>query len=129
MNRLAILQVPGVVRIVGINSPEPIPDEEIEAILKLSASERHLESLDYFDPYVEGAWVDVIQGPLAGIRGQLVRKEKHHCLVIRAHLIQRAAIVHVDMSEVMPISSGTTPIPIPGGAASSRCSASSVNAK
>jgi len=98
MNRLAILQTPGIVRIVGIIKPEPIPDEELAAIMKISVSERHVESYDYF---TEGAWIEVIRGPLAGIRGQLVRKDKHHCLVIRAHLIQRAAIVHIDMSEVI----------------------------
>lgn len=97
-NRLAILQTPGVIRIVGCVNPEPIPEEELTAIQKLCASEVHAESCEYF---LEGTWVRVVRGPLEGIRGQLVRKGSHNCLVIRAHLIQQAALVHIDPSEVM----------------------------
>ncbi len=97
-NRLAILQTPGVIRIVGCLNPEPIPEEELTAIQKLCASQRHTESCEYF---IEGAWVRVVRGPLAGIRGQLVRKGSHNCLVIRAHLIQQAALVHIDTNEVV----------------------------
>jgi len=97
-NRLAILQTPGVIRIVGCVNPEPIPEEELIAIQQLCASQRHAESCEYF---IEGAWVRVVRGPLEGIRGQLVRKGGHNGLVIRAHLIQQAALVHIDISEVM----------------------------
>jgi len=99
-NRLAILQTPGVVRIVGATKPEPIPDDDLAVIQRLSASERHTEPSPYF---VEGAWVQVIRGPLAGIRGQLVRKGERESLVIRAHLIQQAALVHIDRDEVAPV--------------------------
>jgi len=44
--------------------------------------------------------VEVIRGPLAGIRGQLIRRAGAHGLVIRVHLIQQAAAVHIDMTEV-----------------------------
>lgn len=100
MNGLAIRQTPGVVRIVGSVMPEPIPDEELAAIMKLAESERSLEPHDYL---TEGGWVEVVRGPLAGLRGQLVRKASHDCLVIRVHLIQRAATIHIDMSEVIPV--------------------------
>lgn len=100
VNRLPILQTPGVVRIVGFLNPEPIPEEDMAAIQKLSASKRRAESCQYLE---EGIWVQVIRGPLSGIRGQFVRKGQHGCLVIRAHLIQQAAMVHVDMSEVIHV--------------------------
>ena len=38
VNRLPILQTPGVVRIVGFLNPEPIPEEDMVAIQKLSAT-------------------------------------------------------------------------------------------
>jgi hypothetical protein len=69
----------------------------LAAIQKLCTSRRHAESCEYL---VEGSWVRVVRGPLAGIRGQLVRKGSHDCLVIRAHLIQQAALVHIDTDEV-----------------------------
>lgn len=99
-SRLPVLQTPGVVRIVGAAQPEPIPENELAAIQKMAESQRHTEPSEYF---VKGAWVQVVRGPLAGIRGQLVRKGQHDCLVIQAHLIQQAALVHIDMSEVMPV--------------------------
>ncbi len=100
MNSHAILQTPGIVRIVGSVMPEAIPDEELTAIMKVAESERSLEPHDYL---TEGGWVEVVRGPLTGLRGQLVRKTSHDCLVIRIHLIQQAATVHIDMSEVVPL--------------------------
>lgn len=100
MNRLTILQTPGIVRIVGITMPEAIPDEEVTALKKIAESERSLEPHDYF---AEGAWVEVVRGPLAGLRGQMLRKAGHHSLVIRVHLIQQAATVQIDISEVASV--------------------------
>ena len=99
-NSHTVLQTPGVVRIVGSTMPEAIPDEELATIMKVVESERSLEPHDYF---TEGKWVEVVQGPLTGLRGQLVRKASHDCLVIRVHLLQQAATVHIDMSEVVPV--------------------------
>jgi transcription antitermination factor NusG len=99
-NSSAIRQTPGVVRIVGVIMPEAIPEEEMAALKKLADSERPFEPHDYF---VEGAWVEVVRGPLTGLRGQLIRKANHDCLVVRVHLIQQAATVHISMSEVIPV--------------------------
>ena len=100
MNSHAILQTPGIVRIVGSLMPEAIPDEELAALKKLAESDRPFEPHDYL---AEGAWVQVVRGPLTGLRGQLLRKAGHHSLVIRVHLIQQAATVHIDMSEVVSV--------------------------
>ena len=99
-NSLAILQTPGVVRIVGTPRPEPIPVEEIAAIRQICSVDRQMEPCDYL---TEGAWVEVVRGPLAGLRGQLVRKANHQGIVIRAHLIQQAALVHIEADEVVPL--------------------------
>ena len=95
-----ILQVPGVARIVGATKPEPIPDEEIAAFQRLSVVGRMVEPCDYL---IEGAWVEVVQGPLTGLRGQFVRRNRHQGLVIRASLIHQAALVHIEADEVAPI--------------------------
>ncbi len=100
MNSHAVLQTPGIVRIVGSVMPEAISDEELAALKQLSGSDRSLEPEAYF---TEGSLVEVVRGPLAGLRGQLLRKAGHDCLVIRVHLIQQAATVHIDMSEVIPV--------------------------
>lgn len=97
---LAVLKTPGVVRIVGMVKPEPIRDEEIVALQQVSSANRTMEPCDYL---IEGAWVEVVQGPLTGLRGQLVRRTKQHGLVIRASLIQQAALIHIEADEVAPI--------------------------
>ena len=46
--------------------------------------------------------VEVIRGPLQGVRGILLRKEKHHRLVLGVRLIQQAAAVEIDVNDVVP---------------------------
>lgn len=99
-NSLAVLQTPGVVRIVGSVRPEPIPAEEIAVLQQVSSVNPRMEPCDYL---TEGAWVEVIRGPLFGLRGQLVRRGSHHGLVIRASLLQRASLIHIGTDEVAPL--------------------------
>lgn len=99
-NSLAVLRTPGVIRIVGTPKPEPIPAEEIAAIQQICSVNRMIESCDYL---IEGSWVEVVRGPLTGLRGQLVRRSNHHAIVIRAHLIQQAALVHIEADEVVSL--------------------------
>ena len=99
-NSHAVIQTPGVVRIVGSVTPELIPDEELAVVMKMSECERSIEPYPYL---TAGDWVEVVRGPLMGLRGQLLRKANHDCLLIRVHLIQQAATVHIDISEVLPV--------------------------
>lgn len=97
---LAVLQIPGVARIVGTLRPEPIPAEEIAVLQHVSSVNPMMEPCDYL---TEGAWVEVIRGPLVGLRGQLVRRASHHGLVIRASLLQRAALIRIETDDVAPV--------------------------
>jgi transcription termination/antitermination protein NusG len=99
-NSLVVLNMPGVVRIVGSGKPEPIQPEEIAALQQVASADRMMEPWDYL---TEGSWVEVVRGPLTGLRGQLVRRAKQHGLVIRTSLIQQAALVHIMIDEVAPI--------------------------
>ena len=98
-NSLAILKTAGVARIVGILKPEPIQDEEIAVLQRVATADCTTEPYDYC---AEGMWVEVIRGPLAGLRGQFVRREGHQGLIIRASLIQQAALIHIGANEVVP---------------------------
>jgi transcription antitermination factor NusG len=54
-------------------------------------------------PYLqEGMKVEVIRGPLQGLRGILLRKDKRHRLVLGVRLIQQAAAVEIDVNDVAP---------------------------
>lgn len=97
---LVVLKTSSVARIVGASKPEPIHEDEITALQRVSSANRMMEPCDYL---IEGKWVEIVQGPLTGLRGQLVRRTKHHGLVIRASLIQQAALVYIEADEVAPI--------------------------
>lgn len=99
-NRQAVLQTQGVAGIVGSTAPEAIPAVELDAIRALSAINRPIESHDYLS---EGALVEVVTGPLIGMRGQFVRRDGQHMIVLRVNLIQQAAAVHIHADEVVPV--------------------------
>lgn len=100
MSSHSVIQTPGIVRIVGSVMPEPIADEEVAAIKILAASRRPIEPQDYL---CEGAWVEIVRGPLTGLRGQLLRRSGQDCVVVRVHLIQQAVTVHIDRNEVVSV--------------------------
>ena len=99
--KLPVLKTIGVVDIVGSgHCPEPIADEEIAAIQTLMASVLPYDPHPYL---YEGMQVEVVRGPLQGVHGILLRKEKRHRLVIGVRLIQQAVAVEIDISDIAPI--------------------------
>ena len=97
---LPVMKTVGVVDIVGSGQrPEPIPDEEIAALQTLMTSVLPYDPHPYLH---EGMQVEVVRGPLQGIQGILLRKEKHHRLVLGVRLIQQAAAVEIDVNDVVP---------------------------
>lgn len=99
--RTPVLKVSGIVEIIGGGKrPEPIPDEEIAALKTLMTNTLRYDTHPYLH---EGMAVEVVRGPLEGIRGILLRKERRHRLVIGVHLIQQAAAVEIDVQDVVPV--------------------------
>ena len=97
-DRLPVLQSQGVVRLVGsAGRPEPIPDEEIESLRKLISSSSDYECCPYLR---EGMLVEVIRGPLQGVKGRLVREARPCRLVLGISLIQRAVTIEIDAASV-----------------------------
>jgi len=100
-DRLSVLTAVGVVQILGINGhASPIPDAEIEAVRLLVTSTLPLDPHPYLR---EGMEVEVVRGPLEGVRGVLVRKGSRARLVVAVHLIQQAASVELDAADVRPV--------------------------
>ncbi|MGH7231251.1 MAG: UpxY family transcription antiterminator [Nitrospiraceae bacterium] len=100
-DRLPVLQSTGVVSIIGSGGqqPEPIPDSEIESLRLLVNTCLPYDAHPYLK---EGMPVEVISGPLQGLKGRLIRKAKLCRLVVSINLIQQAASVEIDASSVAP---------------------------
>jgi len=100
--RVVVVSTQGVVQILGNQEgPVPVPEAEIDAVRRL------VESTLPYDPYpylTEGMQVEVIRGPLSGLRGLLLRKGARARLVIGVALIHQGASVELDAFDVAPVS-------------------------
>jgi transcription antitermination factor NusG len=99
-DRLGVVQIPSVVRLVGFNGlPVALPDTEME-IMRSGLSERLLAEPHPF--LTTGRRVRITAGPLAGLEGILKRKRNNLRVVVSLNLIQRSIAVDVDAADVMP---------------------------
>jgi transcription termination/antitermination protein NusG len=97
--RLTILKTPGVVRILGTvtGEPEPIPEEQIQSLMKLIDAGAHLDPYPYLQ---EGQRIRIKRGPLAGIEGLLVEKSGQHKLVLSVDILCQSTSVTIQASDV-----------------------------
>jgi transcription termination/antitermination protein NusG len=100
-DRLQVLQVPGVARLVGFNgTATALPREEIETLRTSLSKGVRAEP----HPYVTvGRRMRVKTGSLAGLEGILIRKKNTARFVISIDLIMRSVAVEIDASEVEPV--------------------------
>lgn len=101
-DRLRVLLVPRVVRLVGFGGwPTALPDDQIE-ILRAGLTERLCAEPHPF--LTAGHRVRVRRGPLQGAEGILVRKKGIFRMVLSLNLIMRSVAVEVDAADVEPLS-------------------------
>ena len=97
-DRMLVLKTFGVVDLVGVNGkPEPVPDAEIEAVRAI------VESKLRYDPHpylTEGMEVEVVHGPLLGVRGRLLRKDRWTRLVLSVNLVRQSVAVEIDAADI-----------------------------
>ena len=97
-----MLTVPGVVGIVGTGSAiEPVASVELEAIRRLVAGPLRYDPCPFLEVGME---VEVVRGPLKGVRGRLVRKGRTTRLVLAVDLIQRGVALSIDVATLPPSS-------------------------
>jgi transcription antitermination factor NusG len=97
-DRLRLLQVPGVAKLVGFNgTPTALPGEEIEALKKGLVSGVRAEPHPFLSV---GRRVRVKAGPLEGVEGIVIRRKNSLRLVISLDLIGRAAAVEIDAADL-----------------------------
>jgi transcription antitermination factor NusG len=97
-DRLRILQVPSLVRLVGFDGlPTALPDEEIEKLRSGLSSGLRAEPHPFL---IAGRRVRVKRGPLEGMEGTIVRPKNGSRLVITFAMIQRSIAVDMDAADV-----------------------------
>jgi transcription antitermination factor NusG len=110
-DRLRVVQIPSVVRLVGFGGlPTALPDTEME-IMRSGLSER-LRAEPH--PFLTiGRRVRITAGPFAGLEGVLKRKKSNLRVVVSLELIQRSVAVDVDAADVQGVvnAKGADPLP------------------
>ncbi len=100
-DRLPILQTDGAARLVAFNhKPVPIPEVQIEAIRQLLKENIPMERADY---WTQGQQVEIINGPLAGLKGTLQKVKGQSRLVVAIDAIQQAISVDIDAYAIKAI--------------------------
>jgi len=99
--RLRVLNTPGVVCILGAGEIfRPIAESEIETIRLIAQS--GLPAKPY--PYLEaGEIVRVEEGPLAGIKGTVIRSKGTTSVIISVELLKRSVAVELNSEAVRAV--------------------------
>jgi transcription antitermination factor NusG len=103
--RVRVLEVPGVLAIVGGTAGEmaPLPEAEVEAL----RSGLHLRQVEPHPLLTVGQRARIRSGALAGLEGIVVRKKNSLRFVLTMDLIMQSIAVEVDGSELEPVNSET----------------------
>src|SRR5437667_1572065 len=98
VERLRVVQIPSVDRLVGFNGlPTALPDTEMEIIRSGLSQSLRAEP----HPFLTiGRRVRMTGGPFAGLEGVLTRKKGNLRVVVSLKLIQRSVVVDVDAADV-----------------------------
>jgi len=97
-DRLRVLQIPSVVRLVGFNGlPTALPDGEMETMRAGFGEGARAEPHPFL---TAGRRVRLTAGPFAGLEGILKRKKGNLRVVVSLELIQRSVVVDVDAADV-----------------------------
>jgi transcription antitermination factor NusG len=101
--RIRVLQVPGVVSLVGFNGKFPaLPETEITALRSGLQNNLYAEP----HPYLRiGKRVRVIRGPMAGAEGILTRKKDRYRVVISIDVLMRSVAVEIDGADLEVVGS------------------------
>jgi transcription antitermination factor NusG len=99
-DRLDVLNLPGVVRLVTFNGkPAELPENELESLRRGLAGRIPMAP----HPYLRiGRRVCLKSGPMAGLEGILRRRKEGLRLVVSVEMLMRAVAVEVDEADVSP---------------------------
>jgi transcription termination/antitermination protein NusG len=101
-----VLATDGLIRVVGNGDmPLPVSETEINSLKILLSHNLDFETCQFLET---GQKVKVVGGPLAGVTGIVVKKNKKQRVVISVELIQRSLTVDVDSFDLEPVTKART---------------------
>lgn len=99
--RLPILMTPGVLGVVGFGKvPAPIDEWEIDAIRAVVAAGLPAQPWPFTR---EGDEVSIVEGPLRGVQGIVIKVKNYQHLILSVTMLQRSVSVEVDPNWVQRI--------------------------
>lgn len=101
IDRLRVLQIPSLVRLVGFNGqPTALPDADMQILRSGLCQSLHAEP----HPFLTiGRRVYITGGPFEGLEGILRRKKSLLRVIVSLELIQRSVAVDVDAADVRSV--------------------------
>jgi transcription antitermination factor NusG len=107
-DRFRVIQVPGVVKLVGFGGqPVALPDEQLEVLRAGLDGQLRAEP----HPYLRiGRRIRIVRGIFQGAEGTLVRKKGVFRVVLSLELIKRSIAVEVDAADIEPIFQKERPV-------------------
>jgi len=101
LDRLRVLQIPSVVRLVGFGGlPTALPDRQVDLLRAGLGGQLRSEPHPFL---TVGRRVRVVRGPLTGLEGILRSKKNNFRFVASFELIRSAFAVNVDAADVEPL--------------------------
>jgi transcription termination/antitermination protein NusG len=99
-DKLEVLKIPGVVRLVTFNGqPAALPDNELESLRRGLA--KRVRMMPH--PYLHvGRRIRLKSGPMAGLEGILRRRKDGLRLIVSVEILMRSVAVEVDEADVAP---------------------------
>jgi transcription antitermination factor NusG len=100
--RIRVCNTPGVQYLVGMGrGPEAIQEHVIASLQKAFSEDHRVSQIPYLKT---GELVQVVDGPLFGTVGTLLRVKGQVRLVLSVDILERSLAVEVDAASVVPLS-------------------------
>lgn len=97
-DQLQVLELPGVVRLVGFGgNPCPLPVDDIEGLRHALAQDVRAVPHPFL---MAGRRIQVRSGPLQGLAGFVVRRKGAYRIVVSIELISRSILVDMDLADL-----------------------------
>lgn len=101
-DKYEILSIPGVVRFISFDgSPVEIPAQQIEKIQWVLSTDIVSEPLN--EMIAPGSRVEIIKGPLRGMRAEMVHYNNKKKIIIRIDQLERSLEIQIPENHVAPL--------------------------